>query len=143
MLALAHYTNQHPEHLGARPVIDDDRVHLAIGGHQAYVLLLLVEALQRNLIIDHGNDTGAVIRSLLLADDDVVAVLNVIVDHGLAANLQGKVVVPGEEIVEVQAVIIKGRRFDRSTCCDSAQEWHTVPRRTRLMIGQHYGSGAE
>src|SRR5438128_5701477 len=85
-LTFAQDADEHAQDAGVRLGIDDNGLHLAVGRLQANVVLLLVEALQRYFAVDHGDDALAVGRFALLADDDIIAVGDVVLDHRLAAH---------------------------------------------------------
>src|SRR5437016_148377 len=66
-----------------------DRGHRAVRGLQPDAVLLFVEPLQRcDVVLEYRDDDVAVARRVLLLHDDEVAVVDVVLDHGLTANFQ-------------------------------------------------------
>ena len=105
--------------------IDDDWVHHIVVRFQADVVFFLVEAFQRHFIVDHGNHFFAVGSVLLLLDDDVIAVLDVAVDHRVAVDLQDEAVGAAEDGIDLQAFAL----FDsgnRRAGGDLAQEGQSL-----------------
>src|SRR6185369_13135549 len=72
-----------------RTRLDDDRIHGGVGGLEADMIFLFVEALECGLAaVDEGDNHFTVAGSGLLGDDDVVAGVDAFVDHGVAFDLQ-------------------------------------------------------
>src|SRR5258706_1685891 len=66
-----------------------DRLHLAVGRLQADAVLLFEEALERGAaVLEERNDDVAIPRGVLRLHDDVIAVVDVVLDHRLAAHAQ-------------------------------------------------------
>jgi len=104
------------------------------------VPLLAVVALQRHLVVDASDDALAVPSRLLPANDDVVAVVDVVLDHRLAAHLEGVVLGAGEQRVEVEALVV-GDRLDRGAGGDGTEQRQAV--RRPLVIDQLDGPRRE
>src|SRR5207245_9630601 len=82
-----------------------DRLHLAVRGLEPDAIALLVEALEgRGVVVEDRDDDLAVARGVLRLDDDVVAVVDVVLDHRLPADPEHERVVPRREL---------GRKGDR------------------------------
>src|SRR3990172_2541028 len=72
-----------------------DRLHLAVGGLEADPVALLVEALERGgAVLEERDDDVTIARRGLLLDHDVVAVVDVVLDHRLPADAQDEGVAP-------------------------------------------------
>src|SRR5579864_9011991 len=71
-----------------------NRRHRGIGRFQHDVALLSLEALERDLAIDHSHHAVAVIGRILLANNHQVAIFNVIFDHRLPLTLRAKQLLP-------------------------------------------------
>src|SRR5580700_6002719 len=69
-------------------VIAEDRREGRVVGHQPDVPVALLERLDGGLAVDHGRDDLAVLRVLLLADDDPVPVGDGSVDHRVTGDLE-------------------------------------------------------
>jgi len=82
-----------------------DRLHRFVGWLQTDVVFLLVEALERHIIVDHRDHPFAVGGGRLLLDDDVVAVLDMAFDHGVAAHLQDESIGAAEDSVDLEPFV--------------------------------------
>ena len=133
--AFPHDADQHPENAVIRSRVEDDRLHFGIRRVQAYLALVAVEALERHLVVDHRHDTGAVVRGVLLANHDPVAVVDVVLNHRLSADLEGVILRVAEQVAEVEAVAIILHRLDRSARGDVAEQ-RQLSRRTGPEIDE-------
>ena len=74
-----------------------------------------------HLVVDHCYHGFAVLGILLLANDDIIAIFDVVFDHRLAAHLEGEILGTSEKVADFQkdyaidrAVVLKlGRKFAR------------------------------
>src|SRR5207248_1176640 len=89
--------------------IDNDGLHVLVGRLEPDSSLVAEVTLERYLIIDHGHDALAVLRFLLLADRNVIPIVDVALDHGLPAHSESKVIRVAEQFFEVQALILLDR----------------------------------
>src|SRR5271166_267435 len=94
--AFPHNANQDAEDLSVVARYDN-RLHVAVRGLQANMLIFGVKALESRLIVDHGDDPFAIVGSFLLLDDHIIAIVNVVFDHGITANLEGVIIRPTEQ----------------------------------------------
>lgn len=63
----------------------DDGFHAGVFGLQANMVALLEEALDRGAVVDDGDYDIPVRSGGLFFDDDVIAVVDAYLDHGVAA----------------------------------------------------------
>src|SRR5438105_4583668 len=76
-----------------------DGLHLAVGGLQPDAIALLIEALEgRGVVLEDGDHDLPVACGLLGLDDDVIAVVDVVLDHRLPADPEYERVVPRREL---------------------------------------------
>ena len=68
-----------------------------VGGPQLDLVTMAVEALDRGLVPEQGDDDVAVLRDRLLANDDVVAIENALLDHAVPLHPQQKAVRRGRQ----------------------------------------------
>ena len=67
------------------------------------------ELLQGRGPVDHRHHPLAVLGRVLLLHDDDVAVVDVVLDHRLAADLQGVVVLAAEQLAQVDPFVLRHR----------------------------------
>src|SRR5690606_17759442 len=103
-----------------------DRRHALVGRLQADPLTLVIDALAGRFALDHHDDDLAVLGGRLLAHEDVVAVVDPVFDHRVAADHQAEHVAGGrladEEAIDGDAVgdVLGGQ--DRLTGGDVADD---------------------
>lgn len=109
-----------------------DGRHLGVGGLQANLAARLAEeALQSGVAVTYqGYDDLAGIYDLSLLDDDVVAIENVVVAHGFAADLKDEIILAASEVGE-------GKRFAIFDCFDGVASGDAAHKR---KIGGAAGS---
>lgn len=66
----------------------DDRFHAGVFGLKTNMVALPEEALDRGAVIDDGNYDISVCSGGLFFDDDIIAVVNADLHHGVSAYLQ-------------------------------------------------------
>jgi hypothetical protein len=101
----------------------DDGLHLRVGGLETdFSAGFAVEALEGGLFAaDQGDDDFAGIRDLSLLDDDVVAVEDVVVAHGIALDLKDEAVLATGEVAEGDGFAVFDG-FERAAGGDPAGE---------------------
>ncbi len=102
---------------------DDSGLHGVIGGLEADVGAFFVEALEGGFAgVEEGDDLLAVAGGFAALDDDVVAVAEVVFDHGLAADAEDvDALLGGEHLLEVELLAVFDG-FDGGAGCDVAEE---------------------
>src|SRR5919197_2173712 len=117
-------------------LVQAQRLHRIISGLQPNPAAgLPVKALHRGaLSMDERDHRLAGLGLVSLLHDDIVAVLDVLVDHRVAANLQDVAApAPGQELVGHRDRFITGDGFDRSTRSHQTQQRQL--RRAALTLG--------
>src|SRR6266576_1109710 len=106
-------------------LIQPERLHLIVGRLQPDPPAgLAVEPLHRGpLTIDQGNHGLAGLGLVAFLNDDVVAVLDVLVDHRIAAHLEDVAAsAPRQQLVGHGDRLVTRDRFDRSTGGDKSEQ---------------------
>src|SRR5882672_5647465 len=106
-------------------LIQPERLHLVVGRLQPDPPAgLAVKPLHRgSLTIDQGNHSLAGLGLVAFLNDDVVPVLDVLVDHRVAAHLQDVAApAPRQELVGHGDRLVTRDRFDGSTGGDKAEQ---------------------
>ena len=109
-----------------RHMLQAKRFHRLVLRLQANVILLFIETLHgRFIVVRHRHDNVAVVRRLLLADDDIIAVVNARVDHAVADDAEHEHRMVADKMARQRKVIldILGCR-DRHARRDVADERH-------------------
>src|SRR4051812_41743915 len=103
--------------------LDDAGLHRVVGGLEADLAAFLEVALEGGLAgVEEGDDLFAVLGRVAALDDDVVAVAEVVFDHGFAADAQDVDAVLGlEHRLEVDLLAVFDG-FDGRAGGDVAQE---------------------
>ena len=78
-----------------RHLVGDDRREGVVLGHQVDAAVDALEALDRRLVLDLGDDDLAVVRRRALRDDHEVAVEDARVDHRVAGDAEHEVALEG------------------------------------------------
>src|SRR5262249_55045351 len=99
-LALPHDADERTEDLNVLVWLAGSRFGGAVWPLQPDAGPFLIELLQGHFAFHHGDDTLAVTGRFLPLDDDNVTVVDVVLNHGLAADLQGEVLITAKEVVE-------------------------------------------
>src|SRR5436305_636965 len=84
--SLAEQTDHAADDADQADVVGHDRLEGRVLGNQLDVAVAALEALDRGVAVDHGDDDRAVGRLLLRPDEDHVAVEDAGVDHAFAPN---------------------------------------------------------
>src|SRR6516162_1874744 len=84
--------HQYAQNLRVLAWINDNGIHRVVGRFKANVVFFLVKALKGDFIVDHGDDALAVGGRLLLLNYNVIAVLDVAINHRVAVYLQDEAV---------------------------------------------------
>ena len=80
---------------------NDDRIHSCIGWLQANFIAFAIKAFEGGVgTLDKGDDNVAVVGDLSFLDQNVIAVEDVLILHGLAAHLEHKNIFGAGEIGE-------------------------------------------
>ena len=124
-------------------VVAQDRLEVGVAGEQPGVAVALAEDLDRGLVVEHGRDDLAVLRRLLLTDDDPVAVADRGVDHRLTDDLEHEQLALADELAgereDLVDLLLGG---DRDAGGDAADERHhrgvadLVPSRVVVAAGR-------
>src|SRR5260221_5197317 len=107
------------------PLVHPQRLHGGIGGLQADPAPgLTVKPLDRGAVpVDQGDDGLAAVGLITLLHDDEVAVLDVLVDHRLAAHLEDvTAAAPRDELVGDGNRVVAADGFDRLAGRHQAEE---------------------
>ena len=105
---------------------DDDGVHFGVGGLEANHGALEVEALEGGFgSADEGDDDFALAGGAGAFDEDVVAVDDVLVAHGFAADLEGEDFAVADDVAEGDGLRGFGG-FDGQAGGDAAHEGQAV-----------------
>lgn len=88
--------------------VDIDGIHGGIGGLQAHAAAFFEETFESGLaVVEQGDDDFTITGLLATFDDDVIAILNVVFDHGVALDAQDVGAVAGvEEGFEIEGFAI-------------------------------------
>ena len=107
-------------------MIAEDRLHRLVGGFEADPVAVPIDLLEGRLavLVAHGHDLP-VSGLFLLLDHHEIAVGDVLLDHRIAADHEGELVVGVGPVVERQLVILLDR-LDRLTGRDPADELQSL-----------------
>lgn len=84
---------------------------------------LAVERLERRaLAVDQSDDPFAILRRLAALDDQVVTILDVLVDHGVSADLEDERLAPPQEVLGDRDRRIVNDRLEGFSSRNAAQE---------------------
>lgn len=78
--------------------VEDEIFHVVVFGVQNVFAVALVETLDRRAVLDEGDDYFAVFGGVLLPDDELVAVENADLNHGVALDGEHEHVVRAEHV---------------------------------------------
>src|SRR5262245_6583467 len=92
---------------------DEDRAHARVGGAQLDARAAAVVLLDGGVVADEGDDGLAVAGVALALDDDDVALADAVVDHAVADDLEGEVVVAAQQRVGDLDGLVCAYRLDR------------------------------
>jgi len=122
-LTLSH-TPQHRSHLADDlAIVAIDGFVGVVGGEEPDVAVLHGEGFDSGFAIDHGSDDVALVAILLSADDDVVAVADSGINHGVTFDLEHEEIALADEgLWEWEGLFDVLFGEDGCTCCDLAKE---------------------
>src|SRR5262245_16442991 len=119
-------------------LVEAQRLQRVVGGLQPDPPTgLAVESLDRGAFsVDERDHRLAGVGLVSLLNDDIVAVLDVLVDHRVAANLQDiAATAPGQELVGYRDGLVAGHGFDGGTGGDEPEQRQLG--RAGLALGGH------
>jgi len=135
---LADHPDPHAEDVG---VLHVDRLHRRVGRFEADAALFREPSLQRRFaLVGQGDDDLALAGRRLAADDDVVAVGDLVLDHRFAVHLQGEqvAVVRVEHLAQVEFLLLLDRLVQHAGGNTAGQR---QPTPTQGIAGQLDGPG--
>src|SRR5882757_861527 len=103
-----------------------DGGHFGVGGLETDHAALAVEALEGGVgAVDEGDDDLAFAGGAGALDQDIVTGDDVLVTHGVAADLEGEDLTVADDVAERDA--LGGfNGFDRAASGDAAKKWKTI-----------------
>src|SRR5688572_16168259 len=110
----SHQTNDHALHRDVAGC-GIDRTHHGVGRLQPDFLPFLIEALERDLPVDIGDDHLAVVGTLAAGDDDQISIEDPVIDHRVSAHLQHVVLTACSEVLGNGDGLGRNFHIERST----------------------------